>query len=147
MKRSQRAARAAGDSKYFTGEPCVRGHISTRRTRYGSCSACAVEYTYKYIRKNRWVRSFEHATARCQNKRDGKYKNYGGRGIRMLLTRDECKRLWVRDGAKDMKRPSIDRVDNDGNYTMANCRFIELAENTRRANEARRMKKRRNANR
>jgi hypothetical protein len=31
-----------------------------------------------------------------------------------------------------MKEPSIDRIDNDGNYTFDNCRFIELALNKRK---------------
>jgi len=49
----------------------------------------------------------------------------------MLLTMDEVNQLWFRDGADKMKRPSIDRKDNDGNYTFKNCRFIELSRNSK----------------
>lgn len=31
-----------------------------------------------------------------------------------------------------MKRPSIDRIDNDGNYEISNCQFIEFVENRRK---------------
>ena len=31
-----------------------------------------------------------------------------------------------------MKRPSIDRINNDGHYELSNCRFIEASENIKR---------------
>lgn len=34
------AARAAGLPKYFTGNPCVRGHIAERRTSNQRCTEC-----------------------------------------------------------------------------------------------------------
>lgn len=29
---------------YYTGEPCVKGHVSIRTTRYSKCKACVDEY-------------------------------------------------------------------------------------------------------
>ncbi len=43
--------------------------------------------------------------------------------------------LYYRDGADKMKKPSIDRIDNNGDYTYENCRFIEMAENSRKAHK------------
>ena len=71
---------------------------------------------------------------RCENKNDNTYKYYGGRGIKCLITSKELKKLWFRDKANLMKKPSIDRIDNDGHYTYDNCRFIELSENIARMN-------------
>ena len=73
---------------------------------------------------------------RCNNKNHTHYKYYGGRGIKCLITADEIKQLIIRDKYNTLKRPSIDRIDNDGNYCLENCRFIELGENTARRNKA-----------
>jgi hypothetical protein len=66
---------------------------------------------------------------RCTSPKDKKFKYYGGRGIRTLLTIEDVQFLWNRDGAAQMKRPSIDRKNNDGDYTRENCRFIEHVTN------------------
>lgn len=66
---------------------------------------------------------------RCTNKKEVAYKSYGARGIKVLITHSELKSLWIRDNADKMKRPSIDRIDPDGHYSVNNCRFIECEEN------------------
>jgi len=80
-----------------------------------------------------WKRSFYSARSRCNNKNDAKYSTYGARGIKFRMTLDDFETLWYRDKAYEMKKPSIDRKDNDGNYEYANCRFIEFEDNTLRA--------------
>jgi hypothetical protein len=85
-------------------------------------------------RKERpWENTLHQAKNRCDNKRSPSYRYYGKRGIRCLLTKQEVERLWLRDNAWALKRPSIDRIDPDGHYEFSNCRFIEVSENSARA--------------
>lgn len=84
----------------------------------------------KYYQQYPWRKTLERIKQRCNNPKNDSYKNYGGRGIKCLITEEEVKELWFRDKASEMKKPSIDRIDNDGDYTFDNCRFIEMSENT-----------------
>lgn len=85
-----------------------------------------------YLSTRPWLFSHSAAKQRCTNPKSIAYKYYGGRGILFLLTMEDTAILWNRDGAAAMDSPTLDRVDNDGNYEMSNCRFIERADNSRR---------------
>lgn len=85
------------------------------------------ESVKRYVQNHPWYPSYNHAKGRC--KTDGAY---GRRGIKFLMTIEDFEYLWNRDNANGMDRPSIDRIDTDGNYILDNCRFIELRENMKR---------------
>lgn len=81
-------------------------------------------------RKN-LVKTFSHMQSRCYNTNDKRYKDWGGRGIKI------CNE-WMNDIEKFIqwavsngyqKGLSIDRIDNDGDYCPQNCRWVTLAEN------------------
>lgn len=90
------------------------------------------EYRRKIKLERPWVAHFRNAKQRCNDPGSLNYKYYGGKGIKFKLTVGKIKTLYLMDNAKDMKKPSIDRIYNDGNYTFGNCRFIEQSENSRR---------------
>lgn len=98
------------------------------------CKECFSEKT-KDFKNNRfpWRKHFYSARRRCNNVNDSHFYRYGKRNIKFLLKINTIKELWFRDKAYEMERPSIDRIDNDGDYTFENCRFIEHSENTSKA--------------
>ena len=81
-----------------------------------------------------WKYTLLGIKARCNNPNSKDYKYYGGRGIKCLITEEELKKLWFRDKAYKMKKPSIDREDNDGNYIIDNCSYIEFLDNVIKEN-------------
>lgn len=86
----------------------------------------------EYRAKRPWYKHYASTKQRCNDKNYHKYKNYGARGIRLIMTSNDFKELWFRDEAYKMNRPSIDRIDNDGHYEKDNCRFLELGENAKK---------------
>lgn len=73
-----------------------------------------------------WLKTLDSIQGRCSGKL---HVNYHGKGIRNFLTPKTIKMLWFRDKAYLLTQVSIDRKDKSGDYTVENCRFIELAEN------------------
>ena len=80
-------------------------------------------------RKFPWKNLLTNIKSRCENPKNKSFKDYGLRGIKCLITLKELEYLWNRDNAWLLEKPSIDRKDNDGNYEIDNCQFIEMEVN------------------
>jgi 5-methylcytosine-specific restriction endonuclease McrA len=50
--RQRKAAKARGEDRYFTGRPCLRGHVSERVTSSGYCIECRREKDRIYYANN-----------------------------------------------------------------------------------------------
>lgn len=71
--------------------------------------------------------------ARCYRKTDKRYYRYGGRGIIVCdewLNNPEKFIEWAKNNGYS-KGLSIDRINNDGNYSPDNCRFVSYVINNR----------------
>ena len=69
---------------------------------------------------------------RCENPKRTKYKDYGGRGIKVC---DEWKTAenfirWALNNGYE-KGLQLDRINNDGDYCPNNCRWVTVKENCR----------------
>jgi len=61
--------------------------------------------------------------ARCRNPHVKGFENYGGRGIRVCQRWRKFANFLADMGRRPGKHLSLDRMNNDGNYTPKNCRW------------------------
>ena len=99
------------------------------------CKECNKEYKKEFYENFPWKQIFNNINSRCNNPKSINYKWYGKKGIKNYLTEEDIKFLWFRDKAYLMSKPSIDRKKSNKNYTLENCRFIELKDNVIKGNK------------
>ncbi len=86
-------------------------------------SKLSYKHGYSKIRKNGFpeYEAWKHIIQRCKNTNDSGYINYGARGIKVCQRWLEVKNFLEDLGEKPSNKHSIDRIDNNGNYSCGKC--------------------------
>lgn len=68
---------------------------------------------------------------RCLNPHNRSWKRYGGRGIKVCARWHKFENFYADMGPRPNPELSIERIDNDGNYTPRNCKWGTRSEQSK----------------
>lgn len=129
-------ARRLGTRFYYTGRPCLRGHLAKRLAHSGACTRCVYDSQTRAIRVDMERNPAKHLwlNARKRSKLTGTEFRITIADVEAVWPKnDRCPilgmRLKVNKGKLASDSASLDRIDPKKGYTPSNIAVISYRAN------------------